>query len=91
MCESRKSVYNGAFDFGGEHILTAQLLARILMWVVIISLVWYFAQQWNRSAPSEKEREAMLDAAHSYREYKARVQQGEGGMESDVPQPQTRH
>ena len=52
-----------------------QVLARILMWGIIIALVWYFAQQWNRGAPSEQEHEAMMDAARSYREYRAQLQQ----------------
>ena len=56
-----------------------QVLARILMWGIIIAMVWYFAQQWNRSAPSEQEHQAMMEAARSYQEYKAQLQQKEGG------------
>ncbi len=65
-----------------------QVLARILMWVLIIAGVGYFAQQWESSAPSEKEQEAMLDAARSYHDYKAQLEQVQGRGKSDVPQPQ---
>lgn len=65
-----------------------QVLARILMWAIIIACVWYFAQQWKNTAPSEKEQEAMLEAARSYHDYKTQLQQTEGRRESDVPQPQ---
>lgn len=88
MCESTQSVYNRDFSHGGEHFLMGQVLARILMWAIIIACVGYFAQQWRNSAPSEKEREAMLEAARSYHDYKAQLEQAEGRRESDVPQPQ---
>jgi len=56
-----------------------QVLARILMWGIIIALVWYFAQQWNQSAPSEQQHQAMMEAARSYQEYKAQQGQNDGG------------
>ena len=64
-----------------------QVLARILMWGIIIAMVWYFAQQWNRGAPSEQEHQAMMEAARSYQEYKAQLQQNEDG-ESVSPKNQ---
>jgi hypothetical protein len=65
--------------------LTGQLLARILMWAVIIAMVWYFAQQWNRGAPSEQQHEAMMDAARSYREYQGQMQQEQAPPETELP------
>lgn len=65
-----------------------RVLARILMWTLVIAAAWLFAQQWKNSAPSEKEQGAMLDAARSYRDYKARLEQAQGRRESDVPHPQ---
>ena len=88
MCEFAESVYNKVFSHSGERFFMGQVLARILMWAIIIACVWYFAQQWKNSAPSEKEQEAMLEAARSYHDYKAQLEQAEGRRESDVPQPQ---
>ena len=64
-----------------------QVLARIVMWGVIIAMVWYFAQQWNKGAPSEQEQQKMMEAARSYQEYKAQLHEQEAG-ESSVPKPQ---
>lgn len=86
MREPGESVYNGALARGGERLFMGRVLARILMWVIIIACVGYFAQQWKSTAPAGKERDAMRDAARSYLDYKAQLERAEEQRASDVPQ-----
>lgn len=64
----------------------AQVVTRAIMWLLIIAIVWYFAQQWKTGAPSEEEHETMMDAARHYQNYKMQMDQAGGKLESDIPQ-----
>ena len=65
-----------------------QVIARAIMWIVIIAGVWYFAQQWKSGTPSEEEHDAMMDAARHYQNYKMEQDRAAGRLESDVPKLQ---
>lgn len=60
-----------------------QMLARIVMWGVIIGLVWYLGREYAAHRPNPAHTAAMQEAAQHYRAVREDMDRATGG---DVPQ-----